>query len=226
MAVGGGGLGGVSGAAGSSTGCGPIVGAATDTLIDNLEDNDNVLAPPRVGYWFVFTDGTCTTIPSVDPSGAIPFPPASGAGQNASFGARLRGGNCTTWGAGLGFDLNNCGSRAQAYDATAFQGISFWYRSTAPLRMIILTLDAIPTTRGGTCVPGTSSGSECDNGHGASLPASATGSVVAVPFTLLSQEFGQLRAFDRSKLVYVEFQFGISTGTTFDLTIDNVLFIP
>jgi hypothetical protein len=65
---------------------------------------------------------------------------------------------------------------------------------------------------------------ECDNPHGADVPASASGRAVSIPFNSLSQTFGQMKAFDKSQLVLVEFQ--VAQGTGFDFTVDNVAFVP
>jgi hypothetical protein len=166
-------------------------------------------------------------MPAPDPSGATPFLPASGSG-NGMYAAHTSGGACATWGAGMGFDLANCMSKSGAYNASAFNGMSFWYKSTTALRVIIATTAVIPTTRGGTCVPG-GMGMECDNGHGLDLAASPAGMVTTVSFTAgatngLTQAFGQMKAFDKSQIVNIQWQ--VPQGMAFDFTIDDVAFTP
>jgi len=178
---------------------------------------------PRVGYWYTYNDGTtCAQMPAPDPTGATPFPPSPAAGQGM-FAAKTSGAACGTWGAGMGFDLANCMSKSTPYNATAFNGISFWYKSTSAIRVIVSATNVIPTTRGGTCVPGGAM-MECDNGHGLDLPANPTGTVMNVPFTMLSQSFGQMKAFDKTQIVNIQWQ--VAQGLAFDFTIDDVAFTP
>jgi hypothetical protein len=221
MLGGSGGATGGAGASGASGACGTAVAGATDTLIDNLEDNNGQIAPPRVGYWYVYTDMTCTTTPPPDATGANLFRPTAEAGQSGSYGARLTGGACSTWGAGLGFDLNNCNARQNAYNASVFHGISFWYKSTVPFRANVTTLDVIPTSQGGTC---TDVADQCYNPHGVDVPASPAGMAVSVAFSSLTQAFGTMNAFDVTRIVNLQFQVGIQTGT-WEIAIDNVAFL-
>jgi hypothetical protein len=211
------------GAAGTGAPCGPTTATAGEALITNLETGTNAIEMPRVGYWYTYNDGTtCAQMPAPDPSGATPFPPAAGAG-NGMFAAKTTGSACGTWGAGMGFDLANCNSKSGAYDASVFNGITFWYKSTTPIRLIVGTLGIIPTTRGGTCVPG-GMGAECDNGHGMDLMAAPAGMTVMAPFTGLSQAFGQMIAFNKAQIVNIQWQ--VAQALAFDFTIDDVSFTP
>jgi hypothetical protein len=96
--------------------------------------------------------------------------------------------------------------------------------------VIVATTDVIPTTRPpGTCVPGTGMGMECDNGHGRDLPAAPSGMVATVSFAPgatdgLTQVFGQMKAFDKTKIVNIQWQ--VAQGMAFDFTIDDVAFTP
>jgi hypothetical protein len=210
------------GTAGTGT-CGPTTATAGEALISNLETGTNAIEGPRVGYWYTYNDGTtCAQMPAPDPSGATPFPPTAAAG-NGMFAAKTSGAACGTWGAGMGFDLANCNSKSGPYNASVFNGISFWYKSTTALRVIVGTTGIIPTTRGGTCVPG-GMGMECDNGHGMDLMPNPTGAVIMVPFTGLSQSFGQMKAFDKTQIVNIQWQ--VAQALAFDFTIDDVMFTP
>jgi hypothetical protein len=213
------------GSGGSGMMCGPTMAAPGDTAISDLEAGTNAINPPRVGYWYTYNDGstTCAQMPPPDPSGATPFPPTAAAG-NGMYAARTTGGACGTWGAGMGFDLANCMSMSTPYNASAFNGISFWYKSTTAVRVIVSATNVIPTTRGGTCTPGAGMGMECDNGHGLDLPANTAGGMMAVPFTMLSQSFGQMKPFDKTAIVNIQWQ--VANGMAFDFTIDDVMFTP
>ena len=211
--------GGSSGAA-----CGSTTAAPGDTSIDDLEDGENGIKMPRVGYWYTYNDGTtCAQMPAPDPTGATPFPPTAMAG-NGMFAAHTSGAACGTWGAGMGFDLANCNSKSGPYNAAAFNGISFWYKSTTAIRLIIATTAIIPTTRGGTCTPGTGMGMECDNGHGMDLAAAPSGMTVTATFATLSQAFGQMKPFDKTQIVNIQWQ--VAQALAFDFTIDDVAFVP
>jgi hypothetical protein len=216
----------VGGAAGSGTGtCG--ITAAGDASIDDLEDGENGIKMPRVGYWYTYNDMTagCAQMPAPDPTGMTPFLPTAAAG-NGMYAAHTSGGACATWGAGMGFDLANCNSTSGVYDATAFNGLSFYYKSTTPLRVIIATTDVIPTTRPpGTCVPGAAgSMMECDNGHGMDLAAAPAGMMTSVSFATLNQVFGQMKPFNKAHIVNIQWQ--VIQGMAFDFTIDDVAFTP
>jgi hypothetical protein len=213
------------GSGGSGMMCGPTMAAPGDTAISDLEAGTNAINPPRVGYWYTYNDGstTCAQMPPPDPSGASPFPPTAAAG-NGMYAARTTGGACGTWGAGMGFDLANCMSKSTPYNASAFNGISFWYKSTTAVRVIVSATNVIPTTRGGTCTPGAGMGMECDNGHGLDLLANPTGGMISVPFTMLSQSFGQMKPFDKTAIVNIQWQ--VANGMAFDFTIDDVMFTP
>jgi hypothetical protein len=210
------------GSAGTGT-CGPTTATAGEALISDLEDGTNAIEGPRVGYWYTYNDGTtCAQMPAPDPSGATPFPPTAAAG-NGMYAAKTSGAACGTWGAGMGFDLANCNSMSTPYDAGVFNGISFWYKSTTALRVIVGTTGIIPTTRGGTCVPG-GMGMECDNGHGLDLDPAPAGMTISVPFTMLSQSFGQMIAFNKAQIVNIQWQ--VAQALPFDFTIDDVSFTP
>ena len=184
----------------AATLCGQAVGMAADTNIDDIEDGDNTIGngmgqpmpPTRVGYWFTYnetTDGstTCKQTPPPDPSGLLPFPPEATPGNGSLFGAHTHGTGCTSkWGAGLGVDFNNCNMKSNPYDGSAYKGISFWYKSTTPIRVLVGTLPNLPTASGGTCA------SDCYNHHGKNFAASTGGTTATITWAELmgSQQIG------------------------------------
>jgi hypothetical protein len=227
-ASGGAGSGGAAGGGGSSGagrgGCAASTASLSDALIDNLEDDDQSILPPRVGYWFTYSDLSldCRVSPPPDPNGTMPFEPTNGAGRNASIGARFSGSGCATWGAGMGFILNVCDGRSDPYNALVFRGIAFWYRSTTPVRLQIVTLADLPPSSGGTCSDGDAN---CYNYHGALLAAAPSGALASLEFSTLTQEFGAMRMFDKTELVNIEFQVN-QIAQPFDVTVDDVAFFP
>jgi hypothetical protein len=228
---------------GSTCTCQVAVGASEYLFIDDLEDNDGVVGnerepPIRIGYWYVFNDGyvsndgatRCTQVPPADSTGVIPFVPNCGNANcsmllptpNGTQGAaHMAGGDCSTWGAGMGFQFNSCQSQEFAFDGSAYRGIRFWYRSTTPLRVLVGTIENIPITDGGTC---DADAEECYNNHGRDLPAS-TGTTQTVEFSTLSQDYGPLRTFNQAHLADVQFQVD-PTQQPYDVWIDDIYFIP
>ena len=207
----------------------PAVGAAADLLIDNLEDGNNTVGddkmpPVRIGYWYTFKDtvATCVAMPPPDPSGATPFPPAPGMGAAASTGARLSGSGCTgpDYAAGIGFDVNNCNMRPNAYDGTAYNGIKFWYKSTTAVRFQIGTSATTPAPNG-TCA------TECYDHHGLMLTAAPSGMDITIPFSMLNQEWTMtMTAFNKAQILNFQWQVKKEEGAAFDVTIDNIEFTP
>jgi len=225
--------------------CGQAVGMAADKNIDDIEDGDNTIGngmgqpmpPTRVGYWFTYnetTDGstTCKQVPAPDPSGLLPFPPEANPGNGSMFGAHTHGTGCTSkWGAGLGVDFNNCNMKSNPYDGSAYTGISFWYKSTTPIRVLVGTLPNLPTAEGGQC------SSDCYNHHGKNFAASAAGTTATITWAELKgsaqigspaanpQTYGTTRAFDPKQLLNIEVQVDQTGGASFDFWIDTVLFL-
>lgn len=224
--------GGASGAAGTPAGgaggappCGQTAATAADTSIDNLEDGDNTVTLPRIGYWYTYNDMTgCTQTPAPDATGATPFVPTPAAGNAGSVGARTNGMGCTSWGAGLGVDLANCNMKSNPYDASVFNGISFWYKSTTAIRMMVGTLANLPSANGGGC---TDSADMCYNHHGMDLAAAPSGMTVTAQFTTLSQAYGTNRPFMKNQILNIQFQASnMVTATGFDITVDDLAFTP
>jgi hypothetical protein len=232
--------------------CGKGTGVATDKLVDDLEDGDNTigngvgapLPPNRVGYWFTYNSNpnTCTPLnmngcpcmqsPPPDPLGLIPFPPAANPGNGSLFAAHTRGTACTVWGAGLGLDFNNCNTKSQAYDVSAYTGISFSYKSTQPIRVLVGTVPNLPMADGGQC-----GGTDCHNHHGKNFASAAAWTPATITWAELSgsmqigtppmnpQTYGQMRPFAPAQVINLEFQVDAAGGANFDLWVDDVTFL-
>jgi hypothetical protein len=223
--------------------CGLAVGAAANAKIDDLEDGDNTVGnaigdpepPARVGYWFTYNEKTnnasspCAQTPPPDPQGLLPFPPTPNPGNGSKLGAHMSGTQCSTdWGAGMGFDFNNCNMKSNPYDASAYSGITFWYKSTQPVRVL---LTGNKNTAAGGCT------GDCDNHHGKNFAASAAGATASITWAELSgtaqigsppadpQTFGTKRPFDPSQLLGFQVQVDQEGGKNFDVWIDDVSFL-
>lgn len=211
--------GGSSGTATTET-CITTPGDASYKLIDDLNDGDHVVGNEidpvlRRGYWYTYNDMTCTgQDPEPDMGGGIPFAPKTGG--PTGFYAGMTATGCTTWGAGLGFDVNNANGMSCSYNAAAYTGITFQYRSNVGVRVNIGTAATIPTTRGGTC-----SGT-CDDHFGMVFPASPTTWATAnLPFASATQGgWGSPATFSAATLVNIQFQADSSMGVPASISID------
>jgi hypothetical protein len=232
--------------------CGTATGLAADKLVDDLEDGDNTIGngmgapipPARVGYWFTYNSNpsTCTPLnmascpckqlPPPDPLGLIPFPPSANPGNGSMFAAHTSGTACTVWGAGLGLDFNNCDTKSNAYDVSAYTGISFSYKSTQPIRVLVGTVPNLPMSEGGQC-----GGTDCHNHHGKNFAAASSWTTGTITWAELSgsmqigtppmnpQTYGQMRPFAPAQALNLEFQVDSAGGANFDLWVDDVEFL-
>jgi hypothetical protein len=101
-----------------------VVASGDAPLIDDVELNSRFLptVDHRIGHWWVFGDEGCIRIPY----GPHPDPPG---GDNPShYAMHVAASECTGFGFGLGFPLNEARGRC-AYDASVYDGVYFWGRS-------------------------------------------------------------------------------------------------
>jgi hypothetical protein len=157
-----------SGGVGGSAGVGAQAGAGgappCSPLIDNMENGSGRIlpCPGRVGDWYVYNDGFGVEYPAVTPSGVpiLPtlIPGGRGASKRAMYasysfpGPPISTNPSVNWGAGIGVDLSFDGEHYGLYDASAYDGISFWARGT--YRNILVRISTAATTLvgyGGTC---------------------------------------------------------------------------
>lgn len=233
----------ISGGGTTAVLCGQPKGAATDLFLDDLEDGDNTLGNSvedpdpsvRVGYWFTYNEKTnsasspCNQMPPPDPQGLLPFPPSVDPGNGSRIGAHTSGTGCTqVWGAGIGVDFNNCNQMSNAYDASAYRGIQFWYKSTTPIRALVTTT---PNTAAGGCT------GDCDNHHGKNFAASPSGTTATITWAELNgsmqigsppadpQTFGTKRPFDATKVLAFQVQVDQAGGSSFDIWLDDLSFL-
>jgi hypothetical protein len=233
---------GTGGSAGITNYCGMAAGVAADKLIDDLEDGDNTIGngvgqptpPARLGYWFTYNEesASCMQSPAPDPEGLLPFPPSPMPGNGSMFGARTSGTGCTSiWGAGLGVDFNNCNLKSNAYDASAYTGISFWYKSKSPIRVLVGTKPNLPMADGGMCT------SECFNHHGKNFATSTAGTIATITWAELSgtaqigsppadpQTYGTKRGFNPAQLLNLQVQVDQAGGGNFEIWVDDLEFL-
>ncbi len=119
--------------------------------IEDFDDGDAFISGDgRRGMWFDFDDG----------SGGQQTPTASawrltqdGPGDEG-LALHVQGGGFTSWGSGFGvnFAWDEAENRACAYDATAWDGISFWAKgNVGGFAVGVAELDVTPVEQGGRC---------------------------------------------------------------------------
>ena len=110
-------------------------------LLDDCEDNDNQIIETegRGGYWFTFADEEGSTI---DPRGD--FVMTTGGAQGSKHSARMRGTMASAGESlyvGMGFSLTN---PKGPYDASKYQGVSFWAKGPGKVRFKTPDINTIP----------------------------------------------------------------------------------
>jgi expansin (peptidoglycan-binding protein) len=219
------------GAAGASSGGIDGGGGTTSTpppmttydTIDDLEDGDGRIidAHGHQGPWHTFNSANGGD--QTPPFGGT-FAPEAGGAQGSMFAVHTVGDGYTY--AGVGFDLNNATNQeespqSQSFDASAWDGIVFWAKGTAQLRIEFSMKSFVPRDRGGTC------DSNCWDVYGnatAAAQLTADWKEYKVPFTGMQRESGSTSpAFDATQLMDISFK---HTGQNdhFDFWIDDVQF--
>jgi hypothetical protein len=214
----GGTAGGLAGAgAGGAEQCGLPHGSPGYKTIDDLEDGDGIVGngedhpdpPARFGLWSAgnSSPGLClqTTgelTPEDDDSG--------------NLAATTSGFDCTE--AWAGFDLHRCGGMSESYDASPYTGVTFRYRSSAPVRIVLAMDPATPMAEV----------------HGKNFLATEQWTAATVTWSELQgdamigsppakpQPNGEPRSFDPERVTGIWF---VSGGADFEIWIDDVAFL-
>jgi hypothetical protein len=145
--------------------------------------------------------------------------PISGGFCGEQHAQQTSGSGFTTWGAGIGFDLDNPGAGGRKpYNAGAFTGIVFYAQGTpGSVRFNVTETATVPSAQGGTCA------SNCSDSHGTYVALGASWAQFAIPFSSLAQEgWGTKVAFDASTILSVQFQ--VAQNTSFDIWITDIGF--
>jgi hypothetical protein len=209
----------------------------TETLIDDFEDEDGMIAEVdgRSGSWYVFNDKSlgATQKPATDVTMSV-----DGTGiladnaHEGGFGFRSTAEKFTQfYGAGFGFSLNSHGTNACVADSSAFDGITFFIKGPKQVGGVdqavslkVQMLDVVPTERGGTCV----GDGQCDNSHAYIIPiAKFTGDweQVTVAWADLHQDpnWGLQIPFDPARIVAIQWTVPKGVGA-YDVSVDDVAF--
>lgn len=216
-----------------------------DTLIDDFEDGDGLIAPigGRNGSWFTFNDGSGVqtpppggpVVPAVLDTSATFLLHTTGSGF-AILGTPLASGN-TAFGAGVGATLliDPTAGQARPYDASRYSGIRFTFFTRSPpafpvqVSFLVATSATTPPEFGGTCTTGCFD----DFGFvGLVLPGDFTFSGGFAWDQLRQAGFGTPVTFDPSTIINLKWivafpNFGQSVSAdSFDFRLDDVAFLP
>jgi hypothetical protein len=174
----------------------------------------------RKGDWYTGNDGTTggTQTPASQTTFTMTLIPGSAPAPLPGYtmAANTFGSGFDTWGALMGFDLDNDGITYAAYDASGFKGICLWARvgpkadsGGQTIRMRIL--DATTTPQGGICDGSATSGpNQCYDGFGADMALTPEWQVFKYPWGALAQQgWGKSApAITKNKLYSVDFLTG------------------
>jgi hypothetical protein len=243
-----------SGACSSSSGGSPDGGTGAGGNAAGLDPNNllsdfsdtaaaTVVAagtPPRNGYWYTYNDmsATCVQMPANGAAyvGETPTTPSSGPSGGMALHAQWN--TCSTWGAGVGADLNQPPTDGGTYmglkvpyDLTGYTGITFWAMAApgtdTKLRVKLPMTVETKTTDGGKCVDnGTTSKCSDDWGQAFQLPNNGNWSQITVKFSDTSK-FKQegwgvpSYAWNPADVTSIQIQ-SVDMGEKYDFWIDDV----
>lgn len=191
-------------------GCGP--------LIDDMEAQTGFICEGdgRRGAWYSYNDQDPnasqwperTTVPG------IPIAVSGSDRTTNGHGMRTYGTN-GAW-SGIGLDLNFDGTTYGTFDASIYDGVSFWAKGSA-FDFRVGTPETTLVKYGGVCT-----GDTCDyHPHLTSFPESAVWTQHTVLFHELSS-WNDPGKFERDKLTNIQFEY--RGYTDYDYTIDDVTF--
>jgi hypothetical protein len=206
-------------------------GTATDLLIDDVEDGDNLINKigQRAGVWYTFLD--TFGVSTITPAKGVTLTPGTTDCHGASKGCVIISGvtditdevAMTYPFAGVGFDFVNA-TKSCPYDASAYTGVKFWARGDVQIRVKVNVATTTDAGGGGTCMPVTTpTAMGCNDAHGTSEILSPTWTEYTVPFATVTQEgWGVVGAMDKTTLLALQFQ--IPPGQTFNAAFDDITF--
>src|SRR5690606_22626130 len=195
--------------------CTHLPRAGATALIDDFEGDGVGLpyADGRTGAWYTSDDGSSQLHPT-------PYEHTFGDGAFAGDGAaRLQGEGFRSWGGSLGVVLYHNGQHACPYDASPYDGISFWARGGRSVFLHFSSVHTVPVEEGGRCTVETN----CSADWGITLRLTEDWRQYVVRWSELQPPTWGIRsAFEPNELVLVQWQF--VGPDPFDLWIDDLAF--
>jgi len=196
----------------------PVGPALTTTRIDDLEHMGTGLPSRdgRSGGWYHYNDGTS----------GMQFPVALTVTDEAAVegtrSIRTYGEGFSSWGAALGLSIRADGRGDDCpYDASAYEGITFWARGQDQVFMHVSTVATVPVDEGGTCASATL----CWDDHGKSILLTDEWTQYTVRWDEVQQAgWGIPADFDPSRIVLFHWQ--DQDASSFDIWVDDLRFFP
>ena len=186
--------------------------------------------PGLAGSWFDFDDGTAGGVltPAVGGSNSAMIISVIPGGRGTAVHAAHITANSgfTNYGAGMGFSLNVSGRTPHPYDASAYQGFTFWARalgdaSTTIVRFNVLDKNTTLVSGGGVC-----DGGACSAYYGFTLTLTNAWQSFTVSYAELERPSYALPdglPFDPSNMMGC--QFLVSQSVAFDLWVNDIYFV-
>lgn len=198
-------------------------GCPATAVVEDAEDNDHQILghEGRGGYMYTFLDEAGSTVEPVAGRLGGTFSQTEGGANGSLYAARISGTLASGSLVFAGYGLNFVNPKAP-YDASAYEGISFFARRSenSPASIRLKVPDANTDPEGGVC-------SECFNDFGADIELQTQWQRYTLSFKDLAQASGwgapQPGAIDATKIYGLQFQVN-SPGSTFEIWIDDVSF--
>lgn len=182
-------------------------------MVDDLEDGDWKLldGSARDGDWYLVSDGT----------GSAQLGPKRITGEprrGSVFALHVAGSGFSAWGAGAGIDLHldRIAKAKDSYDASRYQGISFWARAEKPLVLSVVFPDENTEPRWKRC-------KVCNRHWYAKVPIRTYWERFDIEFDDLVLDGGAVpapKSLDAARLVSLQFR--TEPGPAFDFWIDDL----
>jgi hypothetical protein len=199
------------------TACETAVALGEDPRIDDFEDrnSDTLAVDNRGGGWYDYDDDTSAAVQVVEwieAEGASPGSTAVLHVQSAGFPEYS--------GVGFGLRWTETGAEHCYYDASYYDGIAFWVKGNASIRLALQNPAVRPVDMGGTCPLDAA----CYDSHGYQFVATDEWTGFRISFSSLTQAgWGTpVGAFKPQELFTAEFQF--TGGSAYEVWFDDISF--
>ena len=214
-------------------------------VIDDMEDQtQGISGSDSYGGWYVYDDETVGAHMTPPPRTPFTMEPIPGGRCASEYAMRLSGTGFSDWGAGMGFDFGYGNSTVNGVivkipvDARAYSGIRFWARvgqATTTQANFSLLAGGCPPDTGAAGGGGAGGGDAGGDAASVRAPSDCALSFVKklvlttdwvrydIGFDTLLSNPGRL-PIARDQIFSVGYT--IAAGTTFDLWIDDISWIP
>jgi hypothetical protein len=205
----------------------------SDLLIDDMEDQSpGISSSDSYGGWYVYDDGTTGAHMAPAPGSFFSMEPIPGGRYASKYAMRMSGTGFSQWGAGMGFDFGygpptDGGAALKiAVDARAYAGVRFWARvgpgATTHAGFAIIA-GTCPPAAAGDDAGAMRSPSDCALSYGKNLVLTTDWARYDIGLSELLSGPGRL-PIPRDQIY--SFLYNVSPGTTFDLWVDDISWIP